>query len=545
MQCKPCVVYAEGLIRRQLYLVLNLASATLMLSQAREAIRGLLEERQRQRAQKLAQQQQQQQQLQQQQQPTAGASAGGTASPGASRPAPGFSSPDRMLRESVVQAEAAAQGQDRQQARTVSPSWALLERRAPSASFGGAARPVSAMAWRPRIARDPAPGSYAGLEAAYASLSYIPRPPSAVIPRAAVRASSGAEEGGAWVPTAAALTAWRQLDVGAAIDQTKRRAPAVLISTAQLRPDSEDEEEARDASPGLQEVWPISYSQVEARVVGGTIMPLHPERTVQGEPEDGCGRAESTELALDPWGLDSVVRVSKPAWSFALADRWQQPDSGATTAHRLTLEPNLDFGRPRVLGIPRFAAFLNMQADAKRRRQAGGGGGVELAVVGAYDLERAWQFLRRHVPAPVIALAAQRWGLTALDALGRGGDEAVLELSRAVLAVRPRPPAWGFAPLPTAVRRLPAEIGAAAMGLPLQVELAVLLVKRRVPAMPMFDLQLGRYAVPDDSAPGPGFYDAQFTQTERRATTFPFDKYLSHGILDSDDEGDEEEEPSG
>lgn len=127
--------------------------------------------------------------------------------------------------------------------------------------------------------------------------------------------------------------------------------------------------------------------------------------------------------------------------------------------------------------------------------------------VGDYDIAAAWQYLQRKVPAVILSLAAARWnpdppkttpthipatshqpdlrvipygppstcgdcgsgglgggggevfGLQAdifaeeeghrvVQVLLQGGEAALADLSNAMQWMRPRPPAWGFTPLP-------------------------------------------------------------------------------------------------
>ena len=74
----------------------------------------------------------------------------------------------------------------------------------------------------------------------------------------------------------------------------------------------------------------------------------------------------------------------------------------------------------------------------------------------------------------------RRWRLPAREALDLGGDEAVLELSRALALVRPQAPAWSFAPVPSAINRVRGD-GTQWEGDTLSLEVAITLVKRRTP----------------------------------------------------------------
>ena len=256
--------------------------------------------------------------------------------------------------------------------RSVSPSWALLERSVRSHTFGptlmSSSRSISAA---PRFVRPgPGPGSYAGLEAAYLALSYVPRVPSAIVPLAARDASvavdgtGGVGGGGGWMPSLASLAAWHTADPAAARDRIHRRAPAAIIGTEGLHDEAAD---SLDGPGEEDDDWlpvDIRYSLVEARVKGPLVMrppPLPPASVmeegveVEGEP-------------ADPWSVDDLVRAHKPAWSFGLAGRWPEEGGAAALGGLLSrppqpLEPNYSLVRPRLAGIPKFSAFLNLRCD--------------------------------------------------------------------------------------------------------------------------------------------------------------------------------------
>ena len=256
--------------------------------------------------------------------------------------------------------------------RSVSPSWALLERSVRSHTFGptlmSSSRSISAA---PRFVRPgPGPGSYAGLEAAYLALSYVPRVPSAIVPLAARDASvavdgtGGVGGGGGWMPSLASLAAWHTADPAAARDRIHRRAPTAIIGTEGLH-----EEAATPLDgPGEDDVdWlpvDIRYSLVEARVKGPLVMRPPPLPSASVMEEGGEVEGEPA----DPWSVDDLVRAHKPSWSFGLAGRW--PEEGAAALGGLLdrppqpLEPNYSLVRPRLtVGIPRFSAFLNLRCD--------------------------------------------------------------------------------------------------------------------------------------------------------------------------------------
>ncbi|GAX72771.1 hypothetical protein CEUSTIGMA_g227.t1 [Chlamydomonas eustigma] len=437
--------------------------------------------------------------------------------------------------------------------RSISPRWELLQRRVTTPSFSGyASRSVSvggAMPGAPmrsemvgRYSRRPGPGSYLHAEDAHASLSYVARPPSTTIPRAQLpRFLMEGETGSAWQPTAAALEMWSQADPGAAKDRLRPRAPGVVIGTEvrlKVDPVPHADDEAQVGGGGVTDFQlQIRYDLVEPRLIGLVNMraSLRQALVVNQLPAESNSGVEGVE---DPWALDQAVRVLKPSWSFKAASRWAAAAYDRELVRRQRdLEPSYSFGRHRVQGIPNFAAFLTS------RSRLGKGAVWREPAVGAYDLERAWHFLAMHVPARIMAAAEDRWRLPSRAALELGGDQMVLELSQALALVQPQAPAWSFAPIPTSVRRVH-EVQTIMSHL--EVEFAVAFVKRRTPGMPTFEHQMGRVLKAEEqkfleemSRLGPGAYEPRHGCIERRATTFPFEKYLDHGIFSSDDDDED------
>ena len=249
--------------------------------------------------------------------------------------------------------------------RSVSPSWALLERSVRSHSFGATTRSLSAAPHR-YVRPSPGPGSYLGLEAAHASLSYVARPPSAVIPRGAASAlvavdgTGGVGGGGGWEPTASSLAAWRMSDPAAALDRIKRRPPVAVIGTLGLAAISDEEEEESDGA----ELIEIRYSQVEPRVKGVIVMRTPAALPIGDDNGDARDDARDVE-GVDPWALDGLLRARKPSWSFGQSDRWSEAASssgGLMVRPPQLLYPNYELVKPRAaVGIPKFAAFLNLR----------------------------------------------------------------------------------------------------------------------------------------------------------------------------------------
>ncbi len=246
--------------------------------------------------------------------------------------------------------------------RSVSPSWALIERRVTSPSFRGyLGRSVSVgSAVRRRYTRDPGPGSY-DTEDAHAALSYVARAPSAVIPLAEGPRGSGSMDlgaAGAWLPTASSLAAWREADPAAARDRLRPRAPGAVVGT-EPRGIQRTSEPAVDPDGDAAAIHAeIVYSAVEPRVRGVIVMRPPPAIApiAEGEEDAAAGLG-------DPWSLDSLVRPLKPAWTFGSTSRWPLMDPGyEERARQPALDPSFVLVRPRLQGIPQFAAYLNLRS---------------------------------------------------------------------------------------------------------------------------------------------------------------------------------------
>ena len=107
--------------------------------------------------------------------------------------------------------------------RSISPSFALIERRAPSVAFGPPPGTTTTPSRRssstghPRYSTEPGPGAYSVYDSFSMSrtLSTAARPPSAVF-LAAPRAPNHNATG--WQPSAEGLVAWQSMDAGRARD---------------------------------------------------------------------------------------------------------------------------------------------------------------------------------------------------------------------------------------------------------------------------------------------------------------------------------------
>ena len=291
---------------------------------------------------------------------------------GAARAEGRFPSPGRGGARSVARA------------RSRSPSWALVERSTPAISFGGgSSRSFSApRASSPFVRPSPGPGSYVGLDggSGYSALSYIPRVPSALVPRAADAAAGaviGSTQGG-WQPTAASLAAWRASDSSGALDRLRRRAPSAVIGTEGLQGVASASIEVNRQSLEEYDLAEVRFTLVEPRVRGVLPMIRPPLVTIVDEDENGESNGDDAaagEQLPDPGrAVDEFMKARKPAWSFTVSDRWPvDATAGGLAGGRAgtgglllsrppePLNPNYDFVRPRIACIPRFATFLNLR----------------------------------------------------------------------------------------------------------------------------------------------------------------------------------------
>lgn len=115
----------------------------------------------------------------------------------------------------------------------------------------------------------------------------------------------------------------------------------------------------------------------------------------------------------------------------------------------------------------------------------------------SYELNSAWAYLQKHVPSVLLAAAhtiGQSSGsssssgehhsqaMTAASLAEHAAEQTVLyDLSRALQQIRPRVPAWGFAPLPTVTAGFRQGSRGVLSGLELLYDVRVTLVKRRTP----------------------------------------------------------------
>jgi hypothetical protein len=156
----------------------------------------------------------------------------------------------------------------------------------------------------------------------------------------------------------------------------------IMVSelSAGERDEGVDRTEGGDTFLGHDGAVTIRYTLVEPRVRG--VLPMIRPLLVSIRDEDGEGEGGEehdnvvgdTNSLPDPWrAVDGFMKVRKPSWSFAVSERWPEEVShggarGIDGADRLMLsrppqplDPNYDFIRPRVAGIPRFATFLNLR----------------------------------------------------------------------------------------------------------------------------------------------------------------------------------------
>eukprot|EP00879_Flechtneria_rotunda_P020295 GHRR01021343.1.p1 GENE.GHRR01021343.1~~GHRR01021343.1.p1 ORF type:complete len:660 (+),score=249.56 GHRR01021343.1:75-2054(+) len=270
--------------------------------------------------------------------------------------------------------------------------------------------------------------------------------------------------------------------------------------------------------------------------------------------------AAHSVASSDAWSVDAAVKPRKPSWQFRPVSKTARTiDSTGLNAWEQShgtlmrdLELNFAQLRPRQgLGVLRFDLPVSMDAEdgggrASLRRMLRQKIKARRPEPGSYDIDRAWAYLAQHVPSVLLTAAShqaqqqqQQQQLLSKGSPGDGsspGDQrAVLhDLSRALQHVRPRVPAWGFAPLPT-VMVTQQVAGRARFQLCYDVQMT--LVRRRTPGGVPFQLQLSRpvqhrlasasativadaagiTATPAGLQPhlGPGSYSPSYTLVER------------------------------
>eukprot|EP00798_Chlamydomonas_sp_ICE-L_P032244 gene32244-16809_t len=77
------------------------------------------------------------------------------------------------------------------------------------------------------------------------------------------------------------------------------------------------------------------------------------------------------------------------------------------------------------------------QTDEKERLQA-----LHHPAVGDYDIMAAWNYIQKHVPIAAMSALWDRWQRNPVAVILEGGDEAILEISRAIDYIRPKPATW-------------------------------------------------------------------------------------------------------
>ncbi|KXZ43482.1 hypothetical protein GPECTOR_89g502 [Gonium pectorale] len=439
----------------------------------------------------------------------------------------------------------------------------LLGDRVPAVTFSMSRSPASPAGRAARYSRDPGPGHYEP-SLADGAISRIARSPAALFGTArrtvVPRPGGGADDSdGGGSPTrhatsAAAEVAWLTRDPLAALDYTLRRVPAAVISPAP--PPSETVQDGRQSEEGGLEMLDVRFTLVEPRIRGAPLMRAPPPAAVSIHDED-AGGVPLERLPADPWAIDTAIRPRRPAWGFESlghSELAQRPMG----RHLLDLRPVYDLVERRVQGAPDFSRTPERNAgERERARQL-----RRLPGAGDYDVEMAWAYLCKRAPQVLMRVAAPRWapdtpqdanrdsasGLAdADDADAEHGQrrQALLELSQALDYIRPRPPAWSFAPLVRVVRRdvLGApDGGQRGFGPLLSFDVRISLVRRRLPGALPFGVGPARQGLLDPRLLAaarhlaPGTYEVELAwraaQPKPRATDFA--RGTGH-VLDADE----------
>ncbi|EFJ42825.1 hypothetical protein VOLCADRAFT_97073 [Volvox carteri f. nagariensis] len=373
----------------------------------------------------------------------------------------------------------------------------------------------------------------------------------------------------------------------------EKRAPAVSFSPVRQRPHSQPRY-SRDPGPGHYDPGvadgAISRLARSPAAVFGTARRSAADPYDSPTRRDGAAAAPTPSVQIsddngrlleripgpsDPWFIDLAIRPRRPAWGFSALGH-EQPAQRPVGRYLLDLRPVYDLVQRRVMGVPDFTHTPERTAGEaarlkKLRRQPG---------IGEYDVEMAWSYLCRRAPQVLMHLAAPRWrdeaagprepgegddGSPRDDVEGGDGDAAVrqrrqalLELSQALDYIRPRPPAWTFAPVVRAVRR---DVGSddprvrgVGFGPLLSWDVDLTLVRRRLPGALPFGAGPSRrqgLTLLDSRALaavrhlGPGFYEAELAwravQPLPRAADFGLSPghVLGIGELPQPDDGGE------
>ncbi|GFR40593.1 hypothetical protein Agub_g1173, partial [Astrephomene gubernaculifera] len=467
----------------------------------------------------------------------------------------------------------------------VMPSYALVQKRAPVTTFS----PARTVAPSPRYSREPGPGHY-DPQLADTALSRMARSPAPFFGGArrsvVVSSSHGGEAADGGSPThagassaaaasAAAEVAWLYRDPAAALDYTKRRVPAAVIlpaPSAMQRRQGELEGEGADEGtavglhqPTQELVLDVRFTLVEPRVRGTPIM-RRPQPAPAAVVEDEYGQPLE-RLIADPWAIDLAIRRRRPAWGFPAVGHVDILPKSPVGRDLLDLRPVYDLVERRVAGAPDFSRAQERYAgEEERLRQL-----RRQPAAGDYEVELAWAYLCRRAPQVLMRLAAPRWppprpseqdtdaaGAAASPHIGADPDPdadadpdmqrrqrgaALLELSAALDCIRPRPPAWTFAPIVRVVRR---DGGGrrdrGAFGPLLSFDVRLSLVRRRLPGALPFGAGPPRVGLLDPRALAavrhlaPGTYEVELAwraaQPAPRATDFA--RGTGH-VLDADE----------
>ncbi|KAG2436773.1 hypothetical protein HXX76_006297 [Chlamydomonas incerta] len=454
------------------------------------------------------------------------------------------------------------------------PSYVLVEKRAPVVGFSPARASTASLQPSPRYSREPGPGHYEPsladgavsrhARAATPVFGSTRRPVVPFLPGV----DSGPESPTRAAASAAADVAWLDRDAAAALDYTRRRAPAVVIAPPPAeRAQDEDGGGGGAGKEGLgpegaRLVLDVRYTLVERRVQGMPRMRPPPEPSATVSDEDGVP-LERWAGPDNPWDLDLPTRRRRPAWGFPAVGHL--PLAVAPAGRELLdLRPVYDLVTRRLLGGPDFARTPDRYAGEEERLRRARRQPTALD----YEAGAAWAYLCRHVPGVIMRLAAERWpppqpeddadgasqghgggddgdfGLEA-EVQGRQRRQAFLELGAAIDAIRPRPPAWTFAPLVTLVRRddSPTARGRG-FGPLLSFDINIGLTKRRLAgALPwaagperqgLLDPRL--LAAARHLAPGTYEVELAWRAVQAAPHVPAFQRFTGHGLIAEEDE---------
>ena len=243
--------------------------------------------------------------------------------------------------------------------------------------------------------------------------------------------------------------------IDAAPVSTRRRAPAAAFRPVPKPKPKPGAAAAEPAAAGMEAAsYSPRYAAVERRVTGGVAW----KRAARPRKAKPQGKAKATTPAALHIN-DSLIKKRPPTFSFgkgpgrrrpgppklvpperrfydiAQADRWVKPAS--------------------AFGVVRFKLQLERELAKPAKF---GKYGPHRPKPGSYDVAQALDYLHANVPGPVFQLMSARWEDGVTGSLALGGDAAMLELAAALDFVRPAPPAFSFAPLPSTCGRRGPEL---------------------------------------------------------------------------------------